>query len=593
LVFLFFSVILAGTLRYAILVEPKALNVWVDYGPHAITWSKYVFSGKYRSLYRFSHVTFEFVPDLAEDLPVVSKEGSYTVYTVKLRKGLRWSDGTLLTARDVAFTFNSAVELVKKAGLSGNWVSMVDPEFFERAEVVDERMVKLYFKKTGFLRVEYGVLMAPIIQEAYWKEHVEKVLSGEKKVDYLYSIDTVSNPDPASGPFVLRRWEKGAFIELRAVKDYFDKGYTEIHHENGAIVLKGPEGYEWRSKEPEGRETLRVEMGPFVDGVVYRVYQNASMAVQALKMGEVDFILSPKGLQEGDIENLRGASVEIIRNDSINPRYLAFNLDRSPQKYREFRKAMALITDMDLIAERVIPAGMSPIDSLIPKGNTFWHAPVRLPGRGLPHFERMKKAYEILKKAGFKWIVEPKFLGGRIVRKGRGLIDPQGNVVKELKLLAPTESYDPMRSTIALYIENWANELGIPVKVYTMDFKAIIEKAYYERDFDMFILGWGPVRTPEHLVNYLSSWSSFNVTHYFNPEFDELSKELLETSDLEKAREIAFKMQEIISEDLPYIPLFVPEITEAYSKKLVFPYTKVQSGLQSVRGLVEYVRKGD
>jgi peptide/nickel transport system substrate-binding protein len=247
------------TLNYAILVEPKALNVWVDYGPHAITWSKYVFSSKYRSLYRFSHVTFDFVPDLAEDMPAISKEGSYTVYTVKLREGLRWSDGSPITADDVAFTLNSAVQLIQKAGLSGNWESMVDPEFFDKAEPVDDRTVRIYFKKTGFLRVEYGVLMVPIIQEKYWKNYVEAVLSGKKKIEYLYSIDTVTHPDPSSGPFVLRKWEKGAFIELDAVKDYFDKGYTEIHYENGAIVLK-KDGYTWKSKEPRGEVILKVEM---------------------------------------------------------------------------------------------------------------------------------------------------------------------------------------------------------------------------------------------------------------------------------------------------------------------------------------------
>ena len=586
------SLAFATVLNYAILVEPKALNVWVDYGPHAITWSKYVFSSKYRSLYRLSHVTFEFVPDLAQDLPEVSKEGSFVVYTVRLRKRLKWSDGSPLTSEDVAFTLNSAAALVERAGLSGNWVSMVDPEFFKKAVPVDTRTVKIYLKKTGFLRVEYGILMAPIIQKKYWKEHVEKVLSGEEKVDYLYNVDTVNNPDPASGPFVLEKWEKGAFIKLSAVKNYFDKGYTEIHYENGAIVIRKGD-YVWKSKKPEGKETLRVEMGPFVDGVIYRVYQNTSMAVQALKLGKVDFILSPKGLGEGDVSNLRGSDVVIVKNDSINPRYLAFNLDRSPQKFKAFRKAIALITDMDLISQRILVSGLRPIDSLIPPGNVFWSAPVRIVDHSLSHEERMKLAYETLKKAGFRWVIEPKFSGNKLVRKGKGLIDPMGKVVKELKLLAPTESYDPMRSVIALYLEKWANDLGIPVKAYFMDFKSIIRKAYYDRDFDMFILGWGPVRTPEHLVNYLSSWSVFNVTHYSNPRFDELSKELLSTSDLERARKIAFEMQEIIADDLPYIPLFVPEITEAYSKKLQFPYTKVQSGIQAVHGLVEFVRKGD
>lgn len=583
----------ASTLRYAILVEPKALNVWVDYGPHANTWSRYVFSSKYRSLYRFSHITFDFVPDLAADLPKVSREGSYLVYTVKLRKGLKWSDGSPITSEDVAFTLNSAVNLVKKAGLSGNWVSMTDPHFLEKVKVVDEYTVKIYLKKAGFLRVEYGILMAPILQKKYWDRYVGKVLEGKKKIDYLYSVNTVDNPDPSSGPFVLEKWERGAFIRLKAVNDYFDKGCTEEHYENGAIVLKCKNGYFWENKPPSGKRTLRVEMGPFVDGIIYRVYQNVSSAVQALRAGKVDFVLNPNGIQGGDVSSLKGSNVNIITNDSINPRYLAFNLDRSPERYRAFRKAMAYIIDMDFLSKRVLMGSVTPIDSLIPKGNVFWHASVEIVDHNLNHNQRIKKAYEILKNAGFRWVIEPKFSGYKLVKRGKGLIDPQGNIVRELKLLAPTESYDPLRSIIALYVEKWSNDLGIPVKAYFMDFKSIIRKAYYDRDFDMFILGWGPVRTPDHLVNYLYSKSVFNVTHYSNPDFDYLVEKLLSCSNLKKARKIAFKMQDMISRDLPYIPLFVPKIVEAYSKKLVFPYTKVQSGLQSVYGLVEYVKKVD
>ena len=380
-----FLLVFSSTLRYAILVEPKALNVWVDYGPHANTWSRYVFSSKYRSLYRFSHITLEFVPDLAADFPEVSREGSYLVYTVKLRKGLKWSDGSPITSEDVAFTLNSAVNLVKRAGLSGNWVNMADPHFLEMVKAVDDHTVKIYLKRAGFLRVEYGILMAPILQKKYWEKYVEEVLSGKKKIDYLYSVDTVSNPDPSSGPFVLEKWEKGAFIRLRAVKNYFDKGCTEDHFENGAIVLECPNGYRWENKQAHGRSTLKVEMGPFVDGIIYRVYQNVSSAVQALRAGKVDFVLNPSGIQSGDVSSLKGSDVNIITNDSINPRYLAFNLDRSPERYKSFREAMAYITDMDFLTRRVLMRSVSPIDSLIPKGNKFWHSPVKIVDHSLNH----------------------------------------------------------------------------------------------------------------------------------------------------------------------------------------------------------------
>ncbi len=576
---------------YGILNEPKALNVWVDYGPHSRTWSKYVFSSKYRSLYRLSHKTFQFVPDLALDLPKVYREGRFTVYEVRLREGLRWSDGTPITSEDVVFTLNSAKKLVEM-GLSGNWNVMVDPEFFSHAEAVDDRTVRLFFEKIGALRVEYGVLMAPIIQKRYWKDHVEEVLSGRKSVDYLYDVDTISNPDPSSGPFVLKKWEKGAFIRLDSVEDYFDRGYTEIHYDNGTVEIRDPRGYVWRSGEVGKKVTLKVVMGPNVDGVIYKVFSDRSSAVQALITGSVDMILNPSGLQPGEVSLLKETpGIEVVRSPSMNPRYLGFNLDVSPTRYRGFRKAIAYVLDMDFIAKRVLNGSVMPINSLVPPTNRYWNNPDVEVIEGSPSLvERWKKAVETLKKAGFRWVVEPKFSGNSLVRAGRGLIDPDGKYVEELKLLAPNESYDPMRSIVAIYLESWARKLGIPIKAHLMDFKAIVQKVWYERDFSMYILGWGQVMTPEHLVSYFKSDSVYNSSHYSNPEFDSLCEEMM-SSSLERAREIAFRMQEILASDIPFLPLFVPILWEAFRDDLVFPYTNVDGGLQSVGGLVQYVKK--
>ena len=582
----------ASTLIYGILDEPKALNVWVDYGPHAITWSKYVFSHKYRSLYRFAHVTLDFVPDLAAKLPKISHEGTYVVYDIELRKGLRWSDGTPITAQDVAFTLNSAVELIKNHGLGGNWHVMVNPDFFEKAVVVNDLEVKLYFKKVGALSVEFGTLMAPIIQKAYWEPHVDKVLNGGEKIDYLYSVDTIENPDPSSGPFILVRWEKGAFIELKAVENYFDKGYTEEHYENGAIVLRHTKGYLWKSKPEEGKMTLKVVMGPFVDGIIYRVYADKASAVHALVTGEIDMILSPHGLQEGDLEEIRRAGdIKVIYSPGANLRYLGFNLRRYPMNLSSMRKAILYITDMDYLASRILKGTVVLTDSIVPPTNVFWSNPnVRLLDHSLSHVQRLKMACEILKKAGFRWKTEPKFSGDKLIRGGKGLVGPDGKPIEEIVLIAPTESYDPVRASIALYIEKWANEIGVPVKAMYMDFKAIIGKVWYERDFDMYILGWGASITPDHLIRYFMSSSEFNPTGYSNPKYDDICEKLLR-SDLLNARAYAYDLQEILAEDLPIIPLYTPMISEAFRKVVKFPYLHTFSGLQSVYGLPAFVKK--
>ncbi len=70
------------------------------------------------------------------------------------------------------------------------------------------------------------------------------------------------------------------------------------------------------------------------------------------------------------------------------------------------------------------------------------------------------------------------------------------------------------------------------------------------------------------------------------PEFDKLSESFLAEPDLIKAKEKAFRMQEILAEDLPYIVLFDTPLIEAYrSDRVEYPYTKVLSGIQYFGGM--------
>ena len=94
-------------------------------------------------------------------------DDSATVITVTLREGIEWADGRPLTARDVAFTFNmlrdNAEDMVHLADL---------PEFFDSAQVVDDRTVRLVLKKPGpafwatTLSTNHGIFVLP---EHIWK----------------------------------------------------------------------------------------------------------------------------------------------------------------------------------------------------------------------------------------------------------------------------------------------------------------------------------------------------------------------------------------------------------------------------------------
>ncbi len=597
---------LAAVVNYALYEEPKTLNIWNYYGPGTTVWSSYVLSGRWGSLYTYSDKRFDWIPSFAAGMPEKSKEGDLYVYTIKLRKGITWSDGTPFTADDVVFTINTVLKLIKDYGLGGNWTAAYDPNFVDHAERVDDYTVKIYFKKLGLAKVEFGALMGPIVQKKYWEPIVNEALKQKNPLQYLYDEKWAEN-EPVVGAFEIVKHEKGAFLEEKARTDYYDKGFEEILYKNGAVELKAPDGWHWTGYgEPKGEVELKVVTGPCFDEIIYKIFSERAVAITSLIKGDVAYIFNPLGLQKGELDQLKGAAgVKIITNPSNGFRYIAFNMRRYPMNIKEFRQAIAVLIDRNFLTQRILQGQAIPIATVVPPGNAFWYNPnvkttaerlIGKPDSQISMGERYKKAIELLKKAGFRWLIEPKVVGNKVVRKGRGLIGPDGKPVKQIELLAPGPGYDPMRATTALFIQDWANEIGIPIKANLVDFNYIIQKVWDENyNFDMYILGWGLGLYPDHVADFFHSRRAgpgdWNTPGYMNPEFDKLADEFLAATDIETARKLVFKLQEMIAEDLPYVVLFTTPIYEAYRADMIeFPYTEVLDGVQAMNAFPTTVK---
>jgi len=122
-------------------------NYWAYLGPDGTIWNQYVLGGDKPSLYTYSAQRYDWVPSVAADFPTALQEeqvGGETLWTteVKFKEGVQWSDGTEVTAEDFVFTAQTVADMQ----LSGNWPSIVDPEYFDHAEALDPHHLKIYFK---------------------------------------------------------------------------------------------------------------------------------------------------------------------------------------------------------------------------------------------------------------------------------------------------------------------------------------------------------------------------------------------------------------------------------------------------------------
>lgn len=588
------------TVNWAFLEEPISLNIWDYLGPNSTVWTGYIMGPRTAGLYAYGDVRFDYIPNLASDLPEITQEGDLWVYTVPLRNDITWSDGTKFTAEDAAWTLNTVLQLIVDYGLGGNWAGYVDPDYFVKAEVVDDYTLKCYFTAASLAKANFGALMAPILQKKYWAPKIEEALKTGNPLQTIYNYDT--SDEPLLGSFLLKKWEKGAFIETYARPDYYDRNQVLTLYKNGAVEITNPNtGEKWVGYgEATGEKEIELTTGPYIENIIYRIYLNRTAAITALINGDVSFIFNSLGLQKGEIDQLKNvANVKLISNSVNGFRYMCFNMRRFPMNLKEFRQAIAALVDREFLTGRVLGGQAFPQYGVVPSGNVFWYNPnveKIAPGAGMSYGERRQFAIDLLKKAGFRWVVEPKIEGDAIVRKGRGLIGPDGQRVEEVELLAPGPGYDPMRATMALYIERWANEIGIPVKANLVDFNYIVDRIWNEPfNFDMYMLGWSLGYYPDHVSDFFHSKRAgvgdWNAAGYQNPEFDKLADEFLAASDIEEARKLSFKLQEMLAEDLPYLVLFDTPVTEAYrTDQIEFPYEKTLSGLQYVDGVPTLVK---
>ena len=587
--------------KLGIFEDLTTTNYWAYLGPDTTIWNSYVLSGGKPALYSLSDQRFDWIPSAATDFPtpvVEETAGGTTLWTteVVLKKGKKWSDGNDVTAEDFIFTAHT----VRDLELSGNWSSSVDTEFFDHAEALDPYKLKIYFKqKPGLARWQFGLAFMPILSKAFWEPVVEEAKKQGTTVEQQRALYAhVPENEPSAGGYIFEKWENGAFAEKVKNPDHYFEGSSIIQYSNGAYSESKPGVYDFGAYgDPEGDKVLDYTVGPFADSSIYSIFGNQETAVLALKKGDIDFMLNPLGLQRGLQEQLKGqAGLETLENANNGFRYLGFNMRHPPMNIKAFRQAVAILIDKEFLTSTVLQGVAIPMYTTVPEGNGFWYNPnVSLIGKGLSRTERTEEAVKLLKDAGCTWEKEPKVSeNGTVKVEGKGLKLPNGDPMPDLEILSPSPGYDPLRSTFAIWIERWLNDMGIPAKAKLTDFNVIVEKIADPDGFDIWILGWGLSNFPDYLEAFFHSrhaeGDGLNRGGYSNPEFDALAEQLLIETDLDAARDQVFKMQEFLADDLPYVVLFTTPLLESYrSDRLTFPYTGTLGGLQSTNGMTSAV----
>ncbi len=129
-----------------------------------------------------------------------------------------------------------------------------------------------------------------------------------------------------------------------------------------------------------------------------------------------------------------------------------------------------------------------------------------------------------------------------------------------------TPSYDPIRVRIGDLLGEWGKQIGIKIINKPVDFSTEVDLVFDKFDFDMYIIGWGMSIMPWYYYRYVS-WEYYpggmNPEGFSNATFDELYNQSIKTIDPEQRRQLIFKMQEILAQELPIVGLYMRDMVEA------------------------------
>lgn len=582
-------------------------NFWAYFADPTV-WNAYVLVPTRCSLYNVEAPNFATVPNVAKDnWKPATQQGDVWVTEVTLNSGLTWSDGKPLTAKDVAFTYKT----VKDLTLGGNWVDAWKPvdEKAETAgvlnvEAVNDTTVKITFnEQPGLAIFPSSVGGAPIMAEHHW---ADKVDAAKKTKDPAKALSSESGTgDPACGPVVFEKWEKGAFANTKPNPKWHMVGTEYTHYDDGSVravnkklglsAVFGGEG--------KGKEIEKYSLGPYLKEQNYSIFGEQSTAVLALRKDEASYLYNSLGMQRGlQDQVLADNKLEAISNSTNGMRYLAFNFRREPMKDQAFRKALATMIDRDFMAKNVLGGVPHALFTATPPGNERWFDQKRADEISKPYreagdpFQRLEKATKILKDAGYTWTAEPKVskVDGvpEEIIAGSGIKAPGGKAIPEIELAYPSEAYDPLRATYGIKVVALLEQLGFTVKGRATGFNVLSDKVD-SHDFDMFILGWslGDPSAPDHYESFWTTNGSSNELGYSNKEYDASVAKYMRAQTEDAAKEILWnEIEPSLAENLPYIILFDTPVLEFYrSASVEYPFTESLGGIQYQNGMSEMV----
>jgi ABC-type transport system substrate-binding protein len=580
-------------LRFALVGQPTDANVWAFFDEMGASYANYtIHSDEYPRLYRLSIPAREFELFVAQGLPsAVTREGSRRYASVALRPDLQWSDGSRVTAQDVAFTVNTV--LAFRLGL--DWLSAYNSAVLDHAEAVDDVTIRFYFKAPFNVGDwQYGALQGPILSQAYWSPKVGAPMSllpsdelfaslGQEKAnavelqarvdaDNAQLLTSASNPQAVSELTARIKHNQDNLnsvnSQVEKLQDEYDAALNAARAALHALDDEGEPTFGPFLRAAQSGNVFTREVNPAYpfeqpnyDRVEYTIFEDLISAYEDYQAGRADVVLSSHGA---------GPESTAPSYPTSGARFLVFNPKRNSLADPALHRALSCVID----SQAMLSGQEWAYDGFVLPGPWLKDEPLSICSN-LSNEQKIEKSASLLKEAGYSWTQEP-----TVGQAGVGLILPDGNPFPAIKLLTVSAEQDLWRANSAAYIETQAKYLGIPLTRQEASLEAIRYAVYSSGDYDMAILGWKLSEYPGYLCDWFQAPSPFA---YDGDDLKSVCEAFNSTADLGTARQASHEIQSILMEDLPFIPLYLHMEFENHLN-VTYPFDFALNGLSGLYG---------
>jgi oligopeptide transport system substrate-binding protein len=295
------------------------------------------------------------IPGAAESW-TVSEDG--LTYEFKLRPGMKWSDGTPLTATDFEWSLRRMLDPATAFPFAARWYVLRNARAVNAGKLpVTELGVKALDPVHLRLQLEHP---APYILEvlASYSSPAPRQLVEKRPQDWARPGVMVSN-----GAFVLAEWVPNSHVRLNRNPAFYDAASVRL------------------------------------DAVVHVHTDGAANALRRFRAGELEVVLVvPPDQLDWARQNL---PAELRLSPGFGVEHIAFNTRRAPFNDARIRRAVSMAIDREALVKHITRAGEVPAYGLVPLKASNYGLNAKSDFASLGQAERVRQARALLAEAGY------------------------------------------------------------------------------------------------------------------------------------------------------------------------------------------------